>query len=236
MECTGNLGSKTMKKTLLIFTVTLGMTFCFAESELDLLLDDDSLLEEITLEDLGETLDSSDLELDQMTTPDLPEAVLPSLFTETSQDSPAPENAEPTSASAPEELPDNVKVNVVNVTEVFYKLDFNPETNIYTRSQTQEAGPGDLIELVITATNSSDESVSDVEMVNTVPTGPIDLLTDSFETNLSQSLFRFSRNGEDFFPSDAEIEASMIRYVQWLIFDLAPNESLELKYRIRIHQ
>jgi uncharacterized repeat protein (TIGR01451 family) len=225
-----------MKKAFLIFLVSLGATYCFAESELDLLLDDDNMLEEITLEDLGETLDSTELELDQMTTPDLPEAVLPNLFTDTSQDTSTPDLVEPSPEAAPEELPENVKVNVVNVTEVFYKLDFNPETNIYTRSQTQEAGPGDLIELVITATNSSDESVSDVEMVNTVPTGPIDILTESFETNLSQSLFRFSRNGEDFFPADAAIESNLIRYVQWLIFDLAPNESLELKYRIRIHQ
>jgi uncharacterized repeat protein (TIGR01451 family) len=127
-------------------------------------------------------------------------------------------------------------VNVVNVAEVFYKLDFNAETNIYTRSRTQEAGPGDLIELVITATNSSDEAVTDVEMVNTVPTGPIDLLTDSFETNLTQSLYRFSRNGKDFFPADADIDPALIGYVQWLIFNLEPNESIDLKYRIRIQQ
>jgi uncharacterized repeat protein (TIGR01451 family) len=211
----------------------------FSEDETELVLDDELLLgDEILLEDLGETLNSEDLILEQLPASELPTNAIPQVTPAPTPELSSEETVSDTAEEAPAEQPNtntnNIIVNVVDVTESFYKLVFNDETNIYTRSETSEAKPGDLIELVITATNQSDETVSDVEMTNTVPTGPILLLTESFETNLTQSLFRVSRNGKDFFPSDAQLEAGSIRYIQWVILTLAPGESLDFKYRIQI--
>jgi uncharacterized repeat protein (TIGR01451 family) len=187
--------------------------------------------DEIILEDLGVTLDSSELELDQLTTPDLPDGAMPEVFQEE-----APE-AEPVSEEASEQpIPDNVKINYVNVSESFYRLTFNSETNIYTREATNEAKPGDLIEIVITAVNASDETVTDVEMINTIPAGPLQLLANSFKTNERKSLYLLSRNGQDFFPSDIEFAAEEIRFIQWLVLSLAPGESIDFSYRIQINQ
>jgi len=203
----------------------------------DIVLDNAADLEgEIILESIGETLESSDLELNQMSTPDLPKAVLPDIFKNIHEDEPTASvdsEPEPADVNTPS-ISENVIINVIDVRETFYKLEFNSDTNIYTRSETNEARPGDLIELVITATNNGDETVDDVEMVNNVPTGPVQLLGDSITTDLNSSLYRLSRNGSDFFPAEAGIEPASVKYIQWLIFTMKPGQSFEFKYRIQI--
>ncbi len=203
--------------------------------------EDTIITDDLILEDIGETIDNSELELDQLSTPDLPAAVMPDMFREinseiVSDNNPSTSDETKANDQAKQPIPENVKVNVIEVRETFYKLTLNPETNAYTRAETTEAKPGDLIELVIRATNEADETVENIEMVNNVPSGPVQLIEGSFATDLNNSLYRLSRNGKDFFPSDAEIEPQAIRHIQWLIFSLAPQQSMEFKYRIRINQ
>lgn len=133
-----------------------------------------------------------------------------------------------------EHLSTAVKINIVEVNETFFRLKLDPETNLYQELAVTEAKPGDLIKLVISAENKSDQTLTDVEMVNTIPEGPVTLLKDSFRVDDTAGLFRISRNGETFFPSDAELEPKDIRYVQWVIFSMEPGDVFELSYRIKI--
>lgn len=213
-----------MNRTIALLITSLILSALAAENDTD--------GDEIILEDLGVTLESSELELEQLTTPDLPDGAMPEVFQET-ETAPAESATKETPAQAPAE---NVKINYVNVSESFFRLNFNAETNIYTREATNEAKPGDLIEIVITAVNASDETVKDVEMINTIPSGPLKLLSDSFKTNERKSLFLLSRNGQDFFPSDVEFAAEEIRFIQWLVLTLEPGESIDFSYRIQINQ
>ena len=223
-----------MKRIIGCFLLTILPIVALAD---DIILVDTIGLDEILLEDIGVTLDSSDLELEQMTTPDLPTEALPDIFKSTQSDVESDIIEQPTidtPEQTPPSIPENVIVNVIDVRETFYKLVFNPETNIYTRTQTNEDGPGVLIELVISATNNGDEVVNDVEMVNNVPAGPVTLIGDSLTTDLTTSLFRLSRNGNDFFPVEAGIDPTTVKYIQWLIFAMNPGQTFEFKYRIQI--
>ncbi|WP_320824668.1 hypothetical protein [Reinekea sp.] len=174
-------------------------------------------------------LDAPTLGVQQTTRPTMPEAAMPAMFRTVA---PAPK-VEPVPAP-PVADPTNLKVNVVEVTESFYKLVFDETTNLYRRTATSDARPGDLIELVITAVNQSDQTVEEVELINSVPAGPIQLIGDSFQWDPSTSLYRISRNGQTFFQADAELDPSDIHFIQWVIFSLEPTQSLQLAYRIQI--
>ena len=128
-----------------------------------------------------------------------------------------------------------VKVNVVNVSETFFRVTADPDTGAETRTATQEAKPGDLIEIVIAATNASDETLRDVELTNVVPSGPVQLRLDTIDTNLNNGLYRLSRNGTDFFPAEAELDANTVRFIQWVIFSLPAGETATFRYRIQIN-
>lgn len=241
-----------MKKRILCSVVLTALsTMVAADDSQDPLLSNDLLLD-----DIGITLDSSELELDLFEIdPIMPEASpaeptapeVDPLFDPLLDFDPLSEPvvepviapvepvvpiAEPT--PAPVETP--VQVAEINVDEVFYSLVLDPSTNRYSRTPTTQAKPGDLIELVITATNNSNTTITNAELVNSVPTGPIDLLVDSFDTDLARSLYRYSTNGTSFFPTDSTIDPDKIRYIQWFIFSLEPNESLEFSYRLQIRQ
>jgi hypothetical protein len=129
---------------------------------------------------------------------------------------------------------DGLDVNVVKVSESFYRLVLNDTGQAFNREATTEARPGDLIELVINAVNQSDQTLEDIELINSVPSGPIQLLADSFRWDPSKGLYRISRDGETFFQADAELDPADIRFIQWLIFSLRPAESLQLAYRIQL--
>ncbi|TCS41433.1 hypothetical protein [Reinekea marinisedimentorum] len=129
-----------------------------------------------------------------------------------------------------------VKVNVVEVNETFYKLTFDPESNIYQRKQITEAKPGDLIELVISAENKSDSVLTDIELVNLVPEGPVQLLLDSIRTNEEDGQYRVSRDGKTYFPADADFDPEDINFIQWVIYSMQPGDTHELAYRISINR
>ncbi|WP_287438718.1 hypothetical protein, partial [Reinekea sp.] len=124
--------------------------------------------------------------------------------------------------------------NVVEVSESFYRLVLDDTGQGFNRVATAEARPGDLIELVISAVNQSDQTLEDIELINSVPSGAIQLLADSFQWDPSKGLYRISRDGETFFQADADLDPADIHFIQWLIFSLRPAESLQLAYRIQI--
>jgi uncharacterized repeat protein (TIGR01451 family) len=127
-----------------------------------------------------------------------------------------------------------LEVNVVEVSESFYRLVLDDTGQGFKRVATAEARPGDLIELVISAVNQSDQTLEDIELINSVPSGAIQLLADSFQWDPSKGLYRISRDGETFFQADAELDPADIHFIQWLIFSLRPAESLQLAYRIQL--
>jgi len=219
-----------MKLLKVLFLSGLCSSFVVAEST------------DLDSDDLDITLETVDLELEEMATPDLPESVLPDLFrymsptiqsVDTKPSTEAPE--EDPNTETPGENSENVKINVIEVNESFFRLKLNEENGSYARFSTNEARPGDLIELVVNAQNKSDEVVKDVEMVNSIPEGPIQLLANSFKIDTERSLYRISRDGETFFPAEAELDPSEIRFVQWVIYSLQPGEEIQLSYRIKIN-
>ena len=129
---------------------------------------------------------------------------------------------------------DGPVANVVEVSESFYRLVLDDTGQGFKRVATAEARPGDLIELVISAVNQSDQTLEDIELINSVPSGAIQLLADSFQWDPSKGLYRISRDGETFFQADADLDPADIHFIQWLIFSLRPAESLQLAYRIQI--
>ena len=165
-----------------------------------------------------------------MAVPNMPEAALPDVFKFNT------EEIVPTEQTPPTDGPDTVKVNVIEVTERYYLLEFDAASNAYLKSITQEANPGDLIEIEVTATNKSDESVKEVEMVNTLPTGPVEFLKDSVTLDSERGFYSISVTGETYFPPDTEIEAKDIRYIKWQIFSLGINDTLRLSYQIKIKE
>jgi len=203
-------------KTLLSLVLASGLVTYSGAEDIDLIFDPDLVL------------DAPALDTHQTTRPTMPEAAMPAMF-RTVGSKPAPVPTAP--------IPDNakVKVNVVEVSESFYKLVFDETTSLYRRTAAADARPGDLIELVITAVNLSDQTVGEFELVNSVPPGAIQLIGDSFQWNPSKGLYRISRNGQTFFQADAELDPADIHFIQWIIFSLQPAESLQLAYRIQIN-
>jgi hypothetical protein len=128
----------------------------------------------------------------------------------------------------------NTKVNVVELTETFYKLKFDPETNSYQRQAITEAKPGDLIELVIRAENQSDVILKNTELINFVPEGPVNVLLDSIVMDNEAGQYRVSRDGKTYFPTDAQINSDDINFIQWVIYSMQPGDIQELTYRIAI--
>ncbi len=140
---------------------------------------------------------------------------------------------------APPAMPTNtksVKVNVVDVSEKFFKLTIDESNNLYSRAETTEAKPGDLIELEITAVNSSDVSLNNIDITNSIVSGPVDFVSGSIRTDEASSLFRVSRNGTDYFPADAQKSLPTVSHIQWVIFSLEPNEQIKLYYRVKIRR
>jgi len=204
--------------TLLGLVLASGLVSYSSADDIDLTLDADLLL------------DAPALGTQQTTRPTMPEAAMPAMFRKvTPKAEPAP------AVPAPAPVPANLKVNVVEVTERFFNLVFDETTNLYRRTATSDARPGDLIELVITAVNQSDQTVEEVELINSVPAGPIQLIGDSFRWDPSKGLYRISRNGQTFFQADAELDPADIHFIQWVIFSLQPAESQQLTYRIQIN-
>jgi hypothetical protein len=94
--------------------------------------EDTIVTDDLILEDIGETIDNSELELDQLSTPDLPAAVMPDMFREMNSEIVSDNNPNTSDESSPnnqatQPIPENVKVNVIEVRETFYKLTLNPE-------------------------------------------------------------------------------------------------------------
>lgn len=149
-----------------------------------------------------------------------------------------PNNAENTNGlPTPQPISEPIITGVtVEVDETFYRLIRNRSTQELERRAATQARPGDLIELVVRATNNSDDVVRNVELNNTLPNGPITLLRESINTDESKSAYRISRNGQTFFPADAPLNAAEIRFIQWVIVQLNPQETLELSYRFEIHR
>lgn len=154
-------------------------------------------------------------------------------------ETPEPSIEEPTEVSTETDAinqPAVMDSAIVEVTETFYRLRFNSDSNVYERTQTNEARPGNLIELVVLAQNKSDITVREVELNNTVPTGPVTLIPESIKTDVNNSIYRISRNGQTFFPADAELDSSDIRFIQWVILELEPEETIELSYRFTVNR
>lgn len=124
--------------------------------------------------------------------------------------------------------------NKIEVTENFYKLTLNEESGTYDKQEIEVAKPGDLIELQIRARNIGTSVATDVELVNQVPTGAARMVEGSIQLDEERSEIQLSPNGNTFFPTAVEIPAEDIRYVKWLIYELAVDASLDLTYRLRI--
>ena len=213
----------------------------FADSAINLQNETDGL-EILNLEDLfdpNETTVEEEIGTPQPQLSDELPGVPPGAAFEpgTNEQNSAPETAVPVTPVQPgvrREKKETVALDIVEVSERFFRLTPDAQNNGYQRTATSEAKPGDLIELVITAVNTSPVTVNDVEMVNSVPKGPVSFLRNSIAIDEGKSLYRLSRNGTDFFPADAPLQASSIGYIQWLIFSLAPNERTEMRYRIKV--
>lgn len=124
--------------------------------------------------------------------------------------------------------------NNIEVTERFFKLTFDEDSGSYQRTEIDTAKPGDLIELEIQAKNIGSGTAIDVELVNQVPTGAARMVDGSIELDEDRSEVQLSPNGDTFFPSSVEIPADSIRFVKWLIYELAADNTLNLSYRLRI--
>lgn len=163
--------------------------------------------------------------------PSIPDAVMPAQLKAVPVTEPEPTAAE-TEAEA---IPEGVEVNVVNVSETFYRIQ-RTESGSVVRVETQEAKPGDLIELVVVAENASSENLSDITLTNAVPAGPVTVVEGSIRLDEKNGLYRLSRNGETFFPSDAEIALAEVRFIQWVIFDLPAGSQQRFTYRIQVNR
>lgn len=127
--------------------------------------------------------------------------------------------------------------NLIEVDEQFYRLSYHIDSGEYRRVPVDEARPGELLELLITATNRGNQTARNLDLVNSVPTddaGRSLLVAGSFRVDESLGEFRLSRNGETFFPAGVDMAAEDVRFVQWLIFSLPPGEQVEFSYRLSI--
>lgn len=245
-----------VRNTLITLTacvsMQLGMATCAAADDVIILEDlpaDDAQILDLT--DLTEPSESEAMAIpavenseqdedastsDDVTTPMVEPAVAPTAEPTAEAVAPMVEpDAEAATSESAAQGDENVKINVVNVNESFFKITSDTDTGSEVRTSTQEAKPGDLIEIVISATNASDETLRDVELTNSVPTGPINFLKASIETDLNNGLYRTSRNGTDFFPAEADVSAEAIRFIQWVIFTLPAGETATFRYRIQIN-
>lgn len=127
--------------------------------------------------------------------------------------------------------------NLIEVDEQFYRLSYDIESGEYRRTPVDEARPGELLELLITATNTGSRTARNLDLINSVPTddaGRSLLVAGSFRVDESIGEFRLSRNGQTFFPASVDMAAEEVRFVQWLIFSLPPGEQVEFSYRLSI--
>jgi uncharacterized repeat protein (TIGR01451 family) len=223
------------KIPILAIVATLIFAGHFNLAQADDIITTDDLLTDAELIDIDAdeiTLETLKEEKFQMSVPDLPEAVLPSIFK-------LPTPSLPEDETSPQTLPEaqidpSVKVNIVEINEFYYLLEYDEESETYLRALTQEAEPGDLVEIEIIATNRSDEIVKEVEMVNTIPAGPTSFQRDSVRLDTEQGFYRISSTGKTFFSPDAEIASEDIRFLKWQIFSLGVGDTLTLSYRILI--
>lgn len=126
-------------------------------------------------------------------------------------------------------------IDVVEVNEAFYRVRYDAEEGRFVRRQTQEAGPGDIIEVVVSATNKSNVEVRDIQMVHSLPRGPVAMLEDSITIDAESGSYRVSQTGVTFFPPEAEVPAANIRFIEWQLISIGVGETKTLSYRIQIN-
>ncbi len=122
----------------------------------------------------------------------------------------------------------------IEVKETFYRLTKAEDDTNFNRTETAEARPGDLLELEVEAINIGTQTLTDLLLVNTVPSGGAQLIEGSFKLDGRDGEFRLSRNGNTFFPAGVEMPAEEIGYIQWLIYSLPAGERAVLSYRLRV--
>lgn len=122
----------------------------------------------------------------------------------------------------------------IEVKETFYRLTKSEGDTNFNRAEITEARPGDLLELEVEAVNIGNQTLTDLLLVNTVPTGGAQLIEGSFKLDGRDGEFRLSRNGNTFFPAGVEMPANEIGYIQWLIYSLPAGERAVLSYRLRV--
>ncbi|WP_127555504.1 DUF11 domain-containing protein [Saccharospirillum alexandrii] len=122
----------------------------------------------------------------------------------------------------------------IEVKETFYRLTKAEGDTNFNRAEITEARPGDLLELEVEAVNTGNQTLTDLLLVNTVPTGGAQLIEGSFKLDGRDGEFRLSRNGNTFFPAGVEMPANEIGYIQWLIYSLPAGERAVLSYRLRV--
>lgn len=122
----------------------------------------------------------------------------------------------------------------IEVKETFYRLTKAEGDTNFNRTETAEARPGDLLELEVEAINIGTQTLTDLLLVNTVPSGGAQLIEGSFKLDGRDGEFRLSRNGNTFFPAGVEMPAEEIGYIQWLIYSLPAGEKAVLSYRLRV--
>lgn len=122
----------------------------------------------------------------------------------------------------------------IEVKETFYRLTKGEGETNFNRAEIIEARPGDLLELEVEAVNTGTQTLTDLLLVNTVPTGGAQLIEGSFKLDGRDGEFRLSRNGNTFFPAGVEMPANEIGYIQWLIYSLPAGERATLSYRLRV--
>lgn len=122
----------------------------------------------------------------------------------------------------------------IEVKETFYRLTKAEGDTNFNRTEIAEARPGDLLELEVVAVNIGTQTLTDLLLVNTVPTGGAQLIEGSFKLDGRDGEFRLSRNGNTFFPAGVDMPANEIGYIQWLIYSLPVGERAILSYRLRV--
>ncbi|WP_394169231.1 hypothetical protein [Saccharospirillum alexandrii] len=122
----------------------------------------------------------------------------------------------------------------IEVKETFYRLTKAEGDTNFNRAEITEARPGDLLELEVEAVNIGNQTLTDLLLVNTVPTGGAQLIEGSLKLDGRDGEFRLSRNGNTFFPAGVEMPANEIGYIQWLIYSLPAGERAVLSYRLRV--
>jgi uncharacterized repeat protein (TIGR01451 family) len=122
----------------------------------------------------------------------------------------------------------------IEVKETFYRLTRADGDTGFNRTEITDARAGDLLELEVEAINTGNQELTNLLLVNTVPTGGARLIEDSFRLDGRDGEFRLSRNGNTFFPSGVDMPADEIGYVQWLIYSLPAGERAVLSYRLRV--